>query len=44
MEQWAVLDRKGNPTRQIMKKYDKKVFERGGGHLGSDLCMINNEN
>ena len=44
MEQWEVLDVEGNPTGKIMEKYDKKVFEKGGYHLGSDLWMINNEN
>ena len=29
MEYWEVLDGKGNPTGEIMKKYDKKVFEKG---------------
>lgn len=29
MELWAVLDSEGNPTGEIMEKYDKKVFERG---------------
>ena len=37
MELWEVLDGDGNPTGEIMEKYDKKVFERGMYHLGTDL-------
>lgn len=44
MEYWDVLDGDGNPTGEIMKKYDEKVFERGLYHLGSDLWPINSEN
>ena len=44
MEYWDVLDKDGNPTGEIMEKYDKKVFERGFYHLGSDLWPINSEN
>lgn len=44
MEYWDVLDENGNPTGEIMKKYDEKVFERGLYHLGSDLWPINSEN
>ncbi len=44
MEYWDVLDKDGNPTGEIMKKYDEKVFERGFYHLGSDLWPINSEN
>ncbi len=44
MELWEVLDDKGNPTGEIMKKYDKKVFDRGLYHLGSDVWIINSEN
>lgn len=28
MELWEILDDNGNPTGEIMKKYDKKVFDR----------------
>lgn len=44
MELWEVLDREGNPTGEIMEKYDKKVFERGLYHLGSDVWIINSDN
>lgn len=44
MELWEVLDDEGNPTGEIMKKYDKKVFERGLYHLGSDVWIINSDN
>lgn len=44
MELWEVLDSEGNPTGEIMEKYDKKVFERGFYHLGSDVWIINSEN
>lgn len=44
MELWEVLDGEGNPTGEIMEKYDKKVFERGFYHLGSDVWIINSDN
>lgn len=44
MELWEVLDENGNPTGEIMKKYDKKVFERGLFHLGADVWIINSDN
>ena len=44
MELWEVLDSEGNPTGEIMEKYDKKVFERGFYHLGSEVWIINSEN
>ena len=44
MELWEVLDDKGNPTKEIMEKYDQKVFDRGGYHLGADVWIINSEN
>lgn len=44
MELWEVLDGDGNPTGEIMEKYDKKVFERGMYHLGTDVWIINSEN
>lgn len=44
MELWEVLDEKGNPTGEIMEKYDKKVFEKGLYHLGTDVWIINSEN
>lgn len=44
MELWEVLDGYGNPTGKIMEKYDKKVFERGMYHLGTDVWIINSEN
>ncbi len=43
-ELWDVLDCNGNPTGEIMKKYDQKVFDRGLYHLGADIWIINNEN
>ena len=44
MELWEVLDEAGNPTGEIMGKYDKKVFEkRGMYHLGTDVWIINSE-
>lgn len=43
-ELWQVLDREGNPTGEIMKKYDQKVFERGFYHLGADVWIINSKN
>ncbi len=44
MELWEVLDDKGNPTGDIMQKYDQKVFEQGFYHLGADVWIINSEN
>lgn len=44
VEQWEVLDEEGNPTGEIMEKYDKKVFDRGLYHLGTDVWIINSEN
>ena len=44
MELWEVLDENGNLTGEIMEKYDKKVFERGMYHLGTDVWIINSEN
>ena len=44
MELWEVLDGEGNPTGEIMEKYDRKVFERGLYHLGSDIWIINSDN
>lgn len=44
MELWAVLDEEGNPTGEVMEKYDKKVFESGFYHLGADVWIINSEN
>lgn len=43
-ELWQVLDREGNPTGEIMEKYDQKVFERGFYHLGADVWIINSKN
>ena len=44
MELWEVLDGEGNPTGEIMEKYDQKVFERGFYHLGADVWIINSDN
>lgn len=44
MELWEVLDHNGNPTGEIMKKYDQKVFDRGFYHLGADVWIINSDN
>lgn len=44
MELWEVLDGKGNPTGEIMRKYDQKVFDRGLYHLGADVWIINSDN
>ncbi|MCI8352355.1 MAG: NUDIX domain-containing protein [Clostridia bacterium] len=44
MELWEVLDDKGNPTGEIMEKYDNTVFDRGLYHLGTDIWIINSEN
>lgn len=44
MEYWEVLDSEGNPTGEIMKKYDQSVFDRGLYHLGADVWIINSEN
>ena len=44
MELWEVLDDNGNPTGEIMKKYDQKVFDRGLYHLGADVWIINSDN
>lgn len=44
MELWEVLDDAGNPTGEIMEKYDKKVFDRGLYHLGADIWIINSQN
>ena len=44
IEQWEILDNNGNPTGEIMEKYDQKVFDRGLYHLGSDVWIINSEN
>ncbi len=39
MELWEVLDDNGNPTGEIMEKYDKKVFDKGLYHLGADVWI-----
>ena len=44
MELWEVLDDNGNPTGEIMKKYNQKVFDRGFYHLGADVWIINSDN
>lgn len=44
IEQWEILDNNGNPTGEIIEKYDQKVFDRGLYHLGSDVWIINSEN
>ena len=44
MEFWEVLDGEGNPTGEIIEKFDKKVFENGIYHLGTDVWIINSEN
>lgn len=44
MELWEILDDNGNPTGEIMEKYDQKVFDKELYHLGSDVWIINNEN
>ena len=44
MELWAVLDDKGNPTGEIIEKTDKRVWDKGVYHLGSDVWIINSEN
>ncbi len=44
IEQWEVLDDKGNPTGEIMEKYDQRVFDKGLYHLGADVWIINSEN
>ena len=44
MEYREVLDGEGKPTGEIMKKYDKEVFDRGFYHLGSDVWIINSNN
>ncbi len=44
MEYWEVLDGEGKPTGEIMKKYDKEVFDRGFYHLGLDVWIINSNN
>lgn len=43
MELWEVIDGNGNPTGEIMEKYDQKIFDRGLYHLGSDVWIINSE-
>ena len=44
MELWEVFDENGNPTGEVMEKYDKRVFDRGMYHLGSDVWIINSDN
>ena len=44
MELWEVLDDNGNPTGEVMKKYDQKVFDRGFYHLGADVWIVNSDN
>lgn len=44
MELWEILDDKGNPTGEIMGKYDNIVFDKGLYHLGADVWIINSEN
>ena len=44
MELWEVLDDNGNPTGEIMEKYDQKVFDRVFYHLGADVWIINSDN
>lgn len=43
MELWEVLDGNGTKTGEIMKKYDKNVFDRGLYHLGTDVWIINSQ-
>lgn len=28
IEQWKILDGNGNPTGEVMEKYDQKVFDK----------------
>ncbi len=44
MELWEVLDDNGNPTGEIIEKYNQKVFYRGFYHLGADVWIINSDN
>lgn len=44
MELWEILDENGKATGEVMKKYDKRVFEKGFYHLGADVWIINNDN
>lgn len=44
MELWEILDENGKTTGEVMKKYDKSVFEKGFYHLGADVWIINNDN
>ena len=44
MEIWEVLDKDGNPTGEIMKKNDQKVFDKGLCHLGAEVWIINSDN
>ena len=44
MELWEVLDDNGNATGEVMKKYDKRVFDKGFYHLGADVWIINSDN
>lgn len=44
IELWEALDDKGNPTGEIMEKYDKSFFDRGLYHLGADVWIINSKN
>ena len=41
IEKWEILDNNGNPTGEIMEKYDKKVFNKGIYHLAADVWIIN---
>lgn len=44
MEMWEVLDSKGNPTGEVMKKNEPGFFERGLCHLGAEVWIINSDN
>lgn len=44
IEQWEILDESGNPTGKIIEKHDKRAFDKGIYHLGSDVWIINKEN
>lgn len=39
MELWEIFDENGKATGEVMKKYDKRVFEKGFYHLGADVRM-----
>lgn len=43
IEEWDILDEKGNATGKTMRKGDKIVWEKGVYHQGVDVWIINSD-